>query len=235
MANLLVNREMRIRRSLAAFRAPVTSELDRWRGALAVALCAGNVEHAQGIVADACEQIPAVGVLDDVLAPTMHHIGVLWEHNRITIADEHLATEICRALLAAIAPTLELAPPRSRERVLFATPTSEHHTTGLLMAKEVLYGAGYDTVMLTDGLSREELCDELRRYDPAIVGFSMTIPSAGEFGATLEMVHETLPRTHVITGGAARRAYPSSVPVHQIDRLDGMLERVDSLLAGQRA
>ncbi len=220
-------REVHLRRTLAGFRAPVTSEMDRWRGALALALCAGNMEHAQTIVMDACDQLPVAGVLDDVLAPTMHHIGTLWEHNQITIEAEHVATSVCRQLLTALAPALEIAPPRSRERVVLASATSERHTTGLLMAKHVLFGAGYDTVLLTDGLSHEALCMELRRYEPAVVGLSMTMPCIGDFVATLELVRETLPNARVITGGAAGRDFPRAIDAVYVDRLDGLLEELD--------
>jgi methanogenic corrinoid protein MtbC1 len=228
-------REVHLRRTLAGFRAPVVTETDRWRGALALALCAGNIEHAQSIVTDACDQLPAVQVLDDVLAPTMHHIGTLWEHNQITIADEHLATSVCRQLLTALAPELEIAPPRSRERVVLASATSEQHTTGLLMAKHVLFGAGYDTVLLTDGLSHEALCMELRRYEPAVVALSMTMPAIGDFVATLELVRETLPDARVITGGAAGRDFPTAVGAVYIGRLDRLLGELDEMpVAGSR-
>ncbi len=225
--------EAHLRRAMDGFRTPPTCELDRWRGALVVALCAGNLDQAQEIVRDACELLPAVEVLDEVLAPSMHHIGSLWEYNRITIADEHAATLVCQRLLDALAPVLQIAPPRSRERILFTTPSFEEHTTGLMMAKGVLYGAGYDTVMLTKGLSHEDLCMELRRYEPSIVAFSVTMASPWEVGAMSMMIEETLPGVQMITGGAYAAGIPSSVPAHHIPRLDNLVGTVEELLAGQ--
>jgi methanogenic corrinoid protein MtbC1 len=128
-----------------------------------------------------------------------------------------------------------VAPARSRERVAFATATSEEHTTGLLMAKEVLFGAGYDTVLLTEGLSHEALCMELRRYEPAVVALSTTMPSAGDFSATLELAKETLPGVPVIMGGAGGRDLAQAGGAHYVERLDRVLDELDGILAGARA
>lgn len=231
MTHSPATREADLRRALSSFRAPAVCELDRWRSALAITLCAGNLEHSEQIVTDACTQIPPVCVLDDVLAPTMHHIGSLWSHNQITIADEHQATEVCRRLLNALAPSLALAPPRSRERIVFVTPTCERHTTGLMMAKAVLYGAGYDTVLLTEGMSEEALRAELLRYQPAVVALSLTMPYVGDFAATLLMIRETLPEVQLITGGAAGRSFPPSIAATHIERLEHLPARLDSLIA----
>jgi 5-methyltetrahydrofolate--homocysteine methyltransferase len=226
--------EARVRERLAGLQTSAPSEMERMRTALALALYAGNVDHAQRIAADACEQVPAVTMLDDVLAPAMHDIGSLWEHNAITIDDEHRATEVARRLLATISPRLRDAPARSRERIAFATLTCEQHTIGLLMAKEVLYGAGYDTVFLLEDMSREELCAELRRHRPAVVAFSLTMPGAGEIAATSVMVRETLPDVQFITGGCAGGVLPSSVPARHIRRLDGLVRTVEEMLEPAR-
>jgi CheY-like chemotaxis protein len=105
---------------------------------------------------------------------------------------------------------------------------------GLLMAKEVLFGAGYDTVLLTDGLSHEMLCMELRRYQPAVVALSMTMPSMGDFVATVELVRETLPQACVIAGGAGGRALPPLLGARYVERLDSVLGELDGMLAAER-
>ena len=195
-----------------------------------MALCAGYLEHAEEIISDARAQLSPVAVLDDVLAPAMHRIGEMWEHEELTIAEEHVATSVTRRLLKTMSAALEVAPARSRERILLATSAAEQHTTGLLMAKAVLFGAGYDTIVMTAGLSDAELCAELRRHEPAAVAFSLTMPDEGAFDVTAAMVHETLPGTQLIVGGSASGLLSGRVQAHRIARLDGLLAALDFLL-----
>jgi len=204
---------------------------ERWHTALAFAFYAGDFDEARRIVREASGYMPVVTMLDDVLAPAMHSIGALWQSNEITIADEHLATTICHRLLAEAALALQTAPPSTRETILLATPASEQHTFGLLMANDVLYGAGYKTILLGGGIPDEALAAALLRHQPAIVALSATMPSTGSFAATSTVVRETLPSAQLITGGAAAPRLPANITALHVGRLDGLLAAVDSVLS----
>jgi methanogenic corrinoid protein MtbC1 len=195
-----------------------------------MAFYAGDIEFALTIVRAAGDAIAAVAVLDDVLAPAMHDIGALWERNEITVADEHLATAMGQRLLTAIAPALIVAPASSRETILLATPASERHTMGLLMANDVLYGAGYDTVLLGAGVPDVALGAALERHRPSVVGLSATMSATGDFAAAAKMVYETLPDAHLMTGGRSGSALTAGFPTHYVDRLDGLLGAVEAML-----
>jgi RNA polymerase sigma-70 factor, ECF subfamily len=202
----------------------------RWHTELAKALHAGDFERARGIVHDVGHAMPAIGMLDDILAPAMHSIGALWRQGDITIADEHLATATCHRLLAEISPALQVAPAKTRETVLLATPAPEQHTLGLLMANDVLYGAGYDTVLLGAGIPDSTLRAALIRHRPAIVALSSTMASPQVFASTAAVIHETLPATHLVVGGAGAQRVPGGVQAHYVDRLDALLATVKGLL-----
>jgi methanogenic corrinoid protein MtbC1 len=195
-----------------------------------MAFYAGDLELALTIVRAAGGAIAPVAVLDDVLAPAMHDIGALWERNEITIADEHLATAMVHHLLAAIAPALMIAPAWSRETILLAAPASERHTMGLLMANDVLYGAGYHTVLLGAGVPVLALGAALERHQPKIVALSSTMPAPGGLAAVAKVVYETLPEAHLITGGRSGSALTSGFPTHHVERLDGLLATVEAVL-----
>jgi methanogenic corrinoid protein MtbC1 len=191
---------------------------------------AGDLELALKILREASGDVAPVAVLDDIVAPAMHDIGALWEHDEITVADEHLATAMCHRLLAAIAPALEMAPAKSRETILLATPTSERHTMGLLMANDVLYGAGYNTVLLGAGVPEAALGAALMRHRPRIVALSSTMPDPGELAAAANVVRHLGPQAQLITGGRCGRVGPFGVPTRYVDRLSGLLTAVEAVL-----
>jgi RNA polymerase sigma-70 factor (ECF subfamily) len=206
----------------------------RWHIALSDAFHAGDRELAGRIVSDACEEMPAVSMLDDVLAPAMHNVGALWQSDLITVADEQLAVRTCHELLAGVRGALAVAPTRSRETVLLVPPAQEQHTLGLLMAGEVLNGAGYDTVHVHRGASESALRSALLRHRPAIVALSATMKLPASFSATAAVIHDALPMAQVIVGGATGRTLSPHIPAHYVERLDGLLATVDTLLGPQR-
>jgi methanogenic corrinoid protein MtbC1 len=199
--------------------------------ALAGALRDGDLDHARRVVREAISEIPAVTMLDDVLAPALHSIGALWQADEITVADEHLATTICRQLLAEISATLQTAPANSRETVLLITPEPERHELGLLMASAVMSGAGYDTLLLGSGVPEAALVAALLRHQPAVVALSSSMPRPAALAATANLIHETLPAARLITGGATARQLPPNITAHYVERLDGLLDAVDAIMA----
>jgi len=207
---------------------------ERLRTALAAALRYGDLDRARRVVREAITQMPAVTMLDDVLAPAMHSIGALWQTQEITVADEHLATTICHRLLAEISATLQTAPVNSRETVLLLTPEPERHELGLLMASAVLYGAGYDTLLLGSGVPEAALRAALRRHQPAVVALSSSMPRPASLTATANLIHTALPTARLITGGATARQLPPSIAANYVERLDGLLDAVDVIMARGR-
>jgi cobalamin-dependent methionine synthase I len=170
-------------------------------------------------------------MLDDVLAPAMHSIGSLWQTAEVTVDDEHRATRICHRLLAELGVSLQSAPRSSRETVLLVTPEREHHELGLLMAGAVLHGAGYDTVLLGSGVPAPALTGALLRHRPAVVAISSSMPGPAGLSAAAGLVHETLPNTRLVIGGATARQLPPHVAARYVGRLDGLLDAVDAVLA----
>lgn len=188
------------------------STSERLHIALTRALREGDLDGARRVMREAITEMPAVTMLDDVLAPAMHSIGALWRTGEISIADEHLATTICDRLLAEISATLQTARAKSRATVLLVTPEPEQHTLGLLMAAAVLYGAGYDTLMLGAGIPEAALEGTLRRHRPAVVALSSSLPRPAALAATAILIHETLPATRLITGALPRDSFPRVFP-----------------------
>jgi RNA polymerase sigma-70 factor (ECF subfamily) len=207
---------------------------ERHQTALAGALRNGDLDRARRVTRDASNEMPVVTMLDDVLAPAMHSIGALRAAAATTVADEHLATTICRRLLAEISSTLQTAPVNSRETVLLVTPESERHVLGLRMATAVLRGAGYDTHLLGSGAPAAALNAALLRHRPAVVALPSSMPRPASLLAAANLIHETLPAAQIITGGTTARSLPPNIAAHHVARLDGLRDALDAILAPNR-
>lgn len=201
-----------------------------WRTAAVLAFYAGDLAAARRVVREASDDMPAATVLDEVLAPAMHFVGELWERDEITIADEHLATATVQQLLVEVSGALQIAPPQTRATILLATPEPERHTTGLLMANQVLYGAGYRTVLLGAGVPNSALSAALIRHQPSVVAISATMMLPDGFGAAMATVRETLPGAHLVIGGAAAMDLTAPADAHRLQRLSGLVEDIGAVL-----
>jgi RNA polymerase sigma-70 factor (ECF subfamily) len=207
---------------------------ERWHLALTGAFLGGELAQARRVITDAGTEMPVVSMLDDVLAPAMHNIGALWRDEEIMVADEHLASTICHRLLAEISPALQVEPAGTRETVLLITPSSEQHTFGLSMAQNVLYGAGYKTVLVGGEAPGRALNAALLRHRPAIVALSSTMGRPDQLAAQASAIRDTLPSAKLITGGSAAQRLPREFGAQYIGRLDGLLARVDAILSPGR-
>jgi diguanylate cyclase (GGDEF)-like protein len=141
------------------------------------ALRVGDAKLAEQAAEDAVAAGLDAGVVHcRVIAPAMEWIGELWARGAITVADEHLATAISHNVLARLFPLLFSAATRSRERVMLAAATGEHHVLGLQMVSDMLEGAGFDVLYLGPDVPLDALLDACRQHRPAVLCLSATMP-----------------------------------------------------------
>ena len=125
------------------------AKLAEFGRAYAAALLAGDEVAAELAIRDALEADLSMPAIDDeIIAPALWLVGELWERGEITIADEHLATEISLRVLALSREARRVSRARPDHRVMLAAPTAELHVVALRMTGDLLREAGYDVVML---------------------------------------------------------------------------------------
>ena len=81
------------------------------------ALTEGDDRAAFAVVDDAVDaRVPGPQIHTDVIAPALVRIGELWEQEALTVADEHLASEITTRALVRLVRSLRRAPPCRAKR-----------------------------------------------------------------------------------------------------------------------
>ena len=184
------------------------SELGR---TYAAALLMGDEVAAEIAVREAMEaKLSAAEIDDGIIAPAMWLVGDLWERGEITVADEHLATEISTRVLALQREAERLAVARGAHRVMLATPAGELHVVALRMVDNLLGEAGYDVVMLGPDVPAPSLAALASRHRVDVVGLSVTM-DGGTDRALLALyeTQELHPTIGFVIGG---RALTSRVP-----------------------
>ena len=152
------------------------------------ALLSGSRREAFGVIEQA--RVAGLGIRPlylEVFQPAMRDIGRLWQENRITVADEHLATAITQAAMARLYEDLFRASPQPGPLLVAACADQERHELGLRMICDVLEMEGWDTVFLGASVPVEDLVRMVRVRGPRVVALSASI--APHLARVREAIH----------------------------------------------
>lgn len=193
------------------------------------ALLARDDGRARAIVEDlAGRGARIVDIYSLVFAPALQEIGDLWSLERVTVADEHYATELTLQLLGVLAPDRRLAPTRGRLAVVTASP-DELHALGPRMLADLLERAGWEVIALGAAAPADALAQLVTEECPDVVALSTStvgrLPGAEE---AIGLLHRVRPRPLIAVGGALYRG-----PVVELARswgADLVVDDLDTLL-----
>jgi len=110
----------------------------------------------------------------DVIQESQHRIGDLWRENRVSVAQEHLATAIANLAVTSLYSDLP-RPPLTGRRALVACVGGELHDLGARMAADSLEMAGIDTQYLGASVPTDSLVAQARDQQPDLIVLSMTM------------------------------------------------------------
>jgi DNA-binding transcriptional MerR regulator len=151
-----------------------TPLLDRDAGRLRDALDRLDADEANA----ALDRLLASFLLDTVLAevvlPYLRDLGDRWEQGSASVAQEHFASNLLRARLAALARGWEAG---GGPRALLACAPGELHDLPLLIFGLALRARGWRIVYLGADTPGESLLDASRELDPALVVVSAVLRS----------------------------------------------------------
>lgn len=211
-------------------------DVGRFSDAYLVALLAGDEVAAELAIREAKDASLTIAEIDhSVIAPAMWVIGELWERGELSVAEEHLASEITVRVLALQREAGRVARQRRGRRVLLATPAGELHVIALRMVSNLLREAGYDVVMLGADLPPQALGRAAGLHRADVVALSTTMPGgADELVIAMYEVQQQRPQATFLVGGRGLTSRVQPGPGVQIcERVPEAVEAVDALV--QRA
>jgi len=146
----------------------------------------------------------------DIVCPVMYRIGLLWERNEISVAEEHLATAIVGRITAALYPLLANVDACRGKAVVTAGP-NEFHELGARMLADFLEMEGWDVFYLGANTPKEELLAILKQHKPFMVALSVaTVFNLDHVRQTIEMIKTDrgTEKIKIMVGGLAFNSMP---------------------------
>jgi methanogenic corrinoid protein MtbC1 len=201
--------------------------------AYAEALLAGDEIAAEVAIRGALQAKLSNAEIDElIIAPALWLVGELWQRKEISVAEEHIATEISLRVLALQREAARLARARQEHLVMLAAPSGEQHVVALRMVANLLREAGYDAMMLGPDVPPQALATAAERHQPDVLCLSATM--AGGSDQVLIAIHEVQqawPGAAFIVGGRGLTSrVQAGAGIAVCERVSDVVESVDALI-----
>ncbi|MCS6883223.1 MAG: cobalamin-dependent protein [Oscillochloridaceae bacterium] len=178
------------------------------------ALLAGSGRAADRVVQRALDAgFTPQRVYLDLFQPTAYAIGRLWQRNRVSVAQEHLATAIIERQMGELHPLFRPRQQRGRTVVIGCVP-DEWHRVGARMVADFFEAEGWTVHYLGAAVPVRDLVAMVRDSQADLVGVSaqmlFNLPRVQELVRALDAAG--LAGIPVIAGGMPFTEQPELAP-----------------------
>lgn len=110
-----------------------------------------------------------------IIQPALYEVGHLWQQNRITVSQEHLASAISQNVLVGAYMKAHFLPPVGKSAV-FACVEGNHHALGLRMLSDVFETQGWEATYLGGDVPALDLVRDIDTRRPQLLALSASLP-----------------------------------------------------------
>lgn len=133
----------------------------------------GDIEGAKKLYENYRTNSGTSSFFEKILTPTMYHVGDLWAKNKISIADEHVCSNVATTLVKIIFGRNTTQP--KKKTVLICTPEGEQHCLGANILESYLSCNGFKIYNLSPSEPHESIVKFVESTKPDAVFVSVTL------------------------------------------------------------
>ena len=138
---------------------------------------------------------------DSILKPVMYMIGDLWESNELSVATEHVSSNIAKELVSII--TERKSVIKKKDKILVCTPSGEEHNLGCNVIQSFLQSRGYHVYNISPSAPTESVLSFVGDKKPQAVFVSITLEDNIKSGQRLVSKINSEYKVPVLVGGQA--------------------------------
>lgn len=167
-------------------------------------LLKGDKKQCSQIVSDLIESnVPLKEIYVQLFQRSMYRIGQMWEKERCSIADEHIATKITESLLETTT-THFLNGNHTDKLAVITCIDKEYHELGARMVAGFFEVRGWNTLYLGSNTPQQTLIDLIKEKKPDVVGISNNFYiNISRLLKLIEQIHNVAPDLQILVGGQA--------------------------------
>jgi len=104
-------------------------------------------------------------VYDNLLAPVLHQIGTLWENGKLSVSEEHLASQTIRDGIIQL-QDIVVKPESNHEKAYVLTLSDELHDIPAKMVQHILEARGFQVLFSGQKTPVGETTEVFKSYHP---------------------------------------------------------------------
>jgi len=165
-------------------------------------LIQGDKEKCVGIVEKLLlEKVDIKDIYVDLFQRSLYHIGKMWEQGQLSIADEHIGTQITKSLINKYAA--KITPNKKNGKTaLISCIDKEFHEIGARMAADIFELNGWCTYFSGASTPTREIVKFIEIKKPDIVGLSFNFyMNLLRLFEVIDNIKKNYPDQQIIIGG----------------------------------
>ena len=161
----------------------------------------GEIDSCVQIYDDYVKIFNSADFFDKILKPVMYQIGDEWASNKISIATEHVASNVAQTLVKIIMD--KGTTSGNKKKILLCVPVGEEHHLGCDVIETFLTSKGYKVFNMGTSIPSESVLNFIEHNNPDIVMVSITLQDNLKAGQRLVKKIKDNFKVPVVVGGFA--------------------------------
>lgn len=164
-------------------------------------LTEGNIHDSVTIYQEYVKIFNTADFFDKILKPVMYEIGDDWVNNKISIATEHVASNVAQTLVKIIMD--QISGTGNKKKILICVPLGEEHHLGCDVLETYLSIKGFKVYNIGTSIPTESILSFIDNNNPDVVLVSITLEdnlAAGQRLVRKIKDHKDIP---ILIGGFA--------------------------------
>ena len=164
-------------------------------------LTEGNLEECMKIYKNYVEIFNIPDFFDKILRPVMSKVGSDWSEGKLSIATEHVASNVAQTLVKIIMD--EVSGSGNKKKILICVPVGEEHHMGCDVLETYLTIKGFKVFNLGTSIPTDSILEFIDMKKPDIVLISITIQDNVSAGQRLSKKIREHCKIPILIGGYA--------------------------------
>ncbi len=164
----------------------------------------GNIQDCIKIYEEYIKIFKALDFFDRILKPVMYKIGDEWATNKISIATEHVASNVAQTLVKIIME--QVSANVNKKKILICVPVGEEHHLGCDVLETYLSIKGFKVYNMGASIPTESILSFIKNDKPDVILISITLED--NLGAGQRLVRKLKDQCSIpiLIGGFALQA-----------------------------
>jgi len=140
---------------------------------------------------------------EKIMNPVMAKIGDMWSVGKLSIATEHVASNVAQSLVKIISDNHK-KNKLDKGKVIITTPVGEDHCISCNVLESLLLSKGFTTFNISPSTPAESLIQFVKTVRPTAILISITLEDNIKSGQRLaKKIHDAYKKLPIFVGGQA--------------------------------